>query len=96
MKYVPKLAKRPELGWVKKSKNSSQMKKLKKCVFSTCSLCPRIFREEFHAFEEIKVSQGGQEIEEFFAKEEIEEMRCSSCTRTIREEFHAFHVLRRN
>ena len=47
MKYVPKLAKGPELG------------------------------------------EGGQEIEEFFANEEIEEMRFSPRPRRTRKEFHA-------
>ena len=32
---------------------------------------------------------GGQKIEEFFAKEEIDEMRFSLRTRRTREEFHA-------
>ena len=33
--------------------------------------------------------RGGQKIEEFFAKEEIDEMRFSPRTRRTREEFHA-------
>ena len=77
---------------VKKSKNSSQMKKSKKCVFlhvrGELATNSTQTKKSKATWPKAGV-RGGQEIEEFFAIEEIEEMRFSPRTSRTCEEFHA-------
>ena len=97
---VPKLAQRPVLGGgVQISKNSSQMKKAKKCVFlhvrrelaknsTQTKKWKKCWVICFQGGQRAGV-RGGQEIEEIFATQEIEEILCSSRPRRTRQEFHA-------